>query len=142
MARNLAKRKATGGARRQVNRLPPERRVADILLAARAVFTEKGYGDALISDIAERAGVVEGSLYRFFANKRDLLVKTVEHWYEDMLAHDGAVSGHPRHLEPHPFHGASPSQLDPTRSRAEPSRLSGAAPGPRLSQDATVSSQP
>src|SRR5271170_3945467 len=52
MARNLAKRKATGGARRQVNRLPPERRVADILLAARAVFTEKGYGDALISDIA------------------------------------------------------------------------------------------
>ena len=68
--------------------MPPERRIADILRAARDVFTEKGYNEALICDIAERAGVVEGSIYRFFANKRDLLVKTVEHWYEDMLAHD------------------------------------------------------
>jgi len=90
IARSVAKRKSlsTNGARRQVNRLPPERRVADILSAARSVFTEKGYNEALISDIAERAGVVEGSIYRFFANKRDLLVKMVEHWYEDMLAHD------------------------------------------------------
>jgi TetR/AcrR family fatty acid metabolism transcriptional regulator len=77
-------------ARRQVNRLPPERRVADILLAAKQVFTERGYNEALISDIAERAGVVEGSIYRFFQNKRDLLIKMVEHWYEDLLAHDEA----------------------------------------------------
>lgn len=74
--------------RRQVNRLPAERRIADIMLAAREVFTEKGYSDALISDIAERAGVVEGSIYRFFTNKRDLLVRVVEHWYEEMIAHD------------------------------------------------------
>ena len=75
-------------ARRQVNRLPPERRVADILLAAKHVFTERGYDEALISEIADRAGVVEGSIYRFFHNKRDLLIKMVEHWYEDLLAHD------------------------------------------------------
>jgi AcrR family transcriptional regulator len=79
---------AQTGTRRQVNRLPAERRIADIMLAARAVFTEKGYNDALISDIAERAGVVEGSIYRFFTNKRDLLVRVVEHWYEEMLASD------------------------------------------------------
>jgi TetR/AcrR family fatty acid metabolism transcriptional regulator len=75
-------------ARRQVNRLPAERRISDIMLAARSVFTEYGYSDALISDIAERAGVVEGSIYRFFTNKRELLVKVVEHWYEEMLARD------------------------------------------------------
>lgn len=75
-------------ARRQVNRLPPERRMADIMQAARLAFAEKGYGEALISDIAERAGVVEGSIYRFFANKRDLLVKMAEEWYEEMLARD------------------------------------------------------
>ncbi len=75
-------------ARRQVNRLPAERRIADIMLAARSVFTEYGYNDALIFDIAERAGVVEGSIYRFFTNKRELLVKVVEHWYEEMLARD------------------------------------------------------
>jgi AcrR family transcriptional regulator len=79
---------AQAGTKRQVNRLPAERRIADIMLAARAVFTEKGYGDALISDIAERAGVVEGSIYRFFTNKRDLLVRVVEHWYEEMLETD------------------------------------------------------
>ncbi|BCH33328.1 hypothetical protein MesoLjLc_52580 [Mesorhizobium sp. L-8-10] len=79
---------AQTGTRRQVNRLPAERRIADIMLAARAVFTEKGYNDALISDIAERAGVVEGSIYRFFTNKRDLLVRVVEHWYEEMIASD------------------------------------------------------
>jgi TetR/AcrR family transcriptional regulator, fatty acid metabolism regulator protein len=73
-----------------VNRLPAERRIADIMEAARAIFTEKGYSDALISDIAERAGVVEGSIYRFFTNKRDLLTRVVEHWYEDMLARDEA----------------------------------------------------
>jgi len=75
-------------ARRQVNRLPPERRIADIMSAAKAVFTEKGYNEALISDIAERAGVVEGSIYRFFTNKRELLIRVIEHWYEEMLARD------------------------------------------------------
>ncbi len=75
-------------ARRQVNRLPPERRIADIMAAAKTVFTEKGYSEALISDIAERAGVVEGSIYRFFTNKRELLIRVIEHWYEEMLARD------------------------------------------------------
>src|ERR1700704_4680948 len=81
-------RMAQAGARRQVNRLPAERRVAEIMGAARAVFIDKGYDDALIAEIAERAGVVEGSIYRFFTNKRDLLVRVVEHWYEEMLARD------------------------------------------------------
>lgn len=74
--------------RAKVSRLPAERRISDIMIAARAVFAEKGYQEALIADIAERAGVVEGSIYRFFANKRELLVRAVEDWYRDMLARD------------------------------------------------------
>jgi TetR/AcrR family fatty acid metabolism transcriptional regulator len=94
MSKGVAKRKVTvAGSKRRVNRLPAEQRIDDILSAARDVFTEKGYQDALMSDIAERAGLVEGSLYRFFANKRDLLIRTVEHWYEDMLVHDEAQFG-------------------------------------------------
>ena len=58
------------------------------MAAAKAVFTEKGYQEALISDIAERAGVVEGSIYRYFTNKRDLLVRVTEHWYEEILVRD------------------------------------------------------
>ena len=76
------------GRRRQVSRLPAERRIADIMTAARNVFTEKGYDDALISEIAERAGVVEGSIYRFFTSKRDLMVRVVEDWFEEMLTRD------------------------------------------------------
>jgi len=63
-----------------------ERRVADIMDAARSVFRERGYEDAPLAEIAERANVVEGSIYRYFENKRDLLVKVIEDWYDSMLA--------------------------------------------------------
>ena len=76
---------STTTARRQVFRLSRERRVSDIMAAARAVFRERGYEDAPLSEIAERANVVEGSIYRYFENKRDLLVKVIENWYEGML---------------------------------------------------------
>ena len=77
--------------RRRVSRLPPERRTADILAAAREVLSEKGFNDTLISDIAERAGVVEGSIYRYFENKRDLLFRVAEDWFEEMIDADEAT---------------------------------------------------
>lgn len=76
---------AEPNAKRQVFRLPRERRVTDIMDAARDAFREKGYEEALISDIALRAEVVEGSIYRYFDNKRDLFIKVIEHWYHGML---------------------------------------------------------
>ncbi|WP_137389989.1 TetR/AcrR family transcriptional regulator [Rhodoligotrophos defluvii] len=72
--------------RRQIFRLSRERRVADIMEAAKAVFLEHGYDAALISEIAARADVVEGTIYRYFENKRDLMIKVVERWYDEMLA--------------------------------------------------------
>jgi len=66
--------------------MPAEKRVSDIMSAARAVLAEHGAQESFISEVAERAGVVEGSLYRFFSNKRDLMEKVAEHWYEEMLA--------------------------------------------------------
>lgn len=47
-------------------------RVADLLEAASAVFAEKGYAAATMTEIAARAGAPIGSLYQFFPNK-DLL---------------------------------------------------------------------
>lgn len=80
--------------RRQVFRLSREKRIADIMQAARDVFREKGYEDALVSDIAMRADIVEGSIYRYFSNKRDLLVKVIEDWYETMLSnYDQQLAG-------------------------------------------------
>lgn len=64
------------------------------MAAAKHVFESKGYDDALISDIAERADIVEGTIYRYFDNKRDLLVKVIEHWYETMLSdYDAQLDG-------------------------------------------------
>jgi TetR/AcrR family transcriptional regulator, fatty acid metabolism regulator protein len=68
------------------SRLPRERRIADIMRAAREVFDEKGYAAASVAEIAERAGVVEGSVYRYFEHKRALLVSVVERWYEELLS--------------------------------------------------------
>jgi AcrR family transcriptional regulator len=77
---------ATAAPRRHIYRMPRAQRAADILETARAVFCARGYADAAIAEIAERAGVVEGTIYRYFVGKRDLLIKVVEHWYEDMLS--------------------------------------------------------
>ena len=70
---------------RENTRLTREQRAADILRHARAVFCEKGYSDTLVSEIAERAGVVEGSVFHYFPTKRDLLIKTVEQWYTGLI---------------------------------------------------------
>ena len=72
--------------RRAAVRLPRERRVHDILGAARAVFREHGYADAAVSEIAARAEVVEGTIYKYFESKRELLVRVLEGWYEGVLA--------------------------------------------------------
>lgn len=83
--------------KRRVNRLSPERRRADIMMSAREVFSEKGFNEAVMSDIADRAGVVEGSIYRYFKNKRDLLFCVSEAWFEEMISADeqtlAAVTG-------------------------------------------------
>lgn len=73
-------------ARRSFARLPRERRVGDILEAARKVFSEHGYESASMALIADRAGVVEGTIYKYFENKRDLLSQLLARWYEAMVA--------------------------------------------------------
>ncbi|MGH8456269.1 MAG: TetR/AcrR family transcriptional regulator [Stenotrophobium sp.] len=66
-------------------RLGREERVGHILHAARDVFCEKGYEQAAVAEIASRMGVVEGTIYKYFPTKRELLLKVLEHWYEEMF---------------------------------------------------------
>lgn len=61
-------------------------RRAAILKAARAVFSEKGYEAASITDIARLAGVADGTIYRHFANKKDLLYQVMRAFYERIIA--------------------------------------------------------
>lgn len=77
--------------RKAASRLSTDDRTADILAAARAVVAEKGYENTLLSDIAKRAGVVDGTIYRYFENKRDLLIKVAEVWFGEQLTLDSQL---------------------------------------------------
>lgn len=50
-------------------RAPGRHRVSAILAAARAVFAERGYDAATMTEIAARSQTAIGSLYRFFPTK-------------------------------------------------------------------------
>lgn len=50
-----------------------EARRKAIVAAAFAVFTQKGYDDTSIGDIAAHAGIGHGTIYRYFTSKRELL---------------------------------------------------------------------
>lgn len=54
-----------------------ENRDQDILNAAIKVFSEKGYNAATTSEIAKEAGVAEGTIFRYFKNKKELLDKVI-----------------------------------------------------------------
>jgi len=55
------------------------------LQMAREVLRERGYEQFLTSELAERCGVSEGTIYKYFATKRDLLIQVAEAWFEEFL---------------------------------------------------------
>ncbi len=62
-----------------------EQRLSDILQAAFTAFSEYGYEQTAVSDIAASIGIVEGTIYKYFPSKRELLLKTIEHWYAELV---------------------------------------------------------
>ncbi|MFK7896836.1 MAG: TetR/AcrR family transcriptional regulator [Myxococcota bacterium] len=75
-----------GEPRRRRTRRPRAEREAEILASARAVFSERGYGDAAVAEIAERSGVVEGTVYSYFETKRALLIAVMKSFFEELIA--------------------------------------------------------
>ncbi len=76
------------GEPRQVKRRtrrPRAEREAEILASARAVFSERGYGDAAVAEIATRSGVVEGTVYSYFETKRALLIAVMKLFFEELI---------------------------------------------------------
>lgn len=77
------------------------RRQGEIIDAAAAVFAEKGYHGASTSDIAERLGIRQGSLYYYFASKEAAL---------DEVCHKG-VEGFVQGIEAIVASGAGPADM-------------------------------
>ena len=60
-----------------------------LLDGARQVFTERGFSDASIADIVDRAGSSVGSLYHHFGGKSELYLAL---WQEHQIAREEAAS--------------------------------------------------
>ncbi|HMM51215.1 MAG: TetR/AcrR family transcriptional regulator [Burkholderiales bacterium] len=61
-------------------------RRAEILAAARQLFLERAFDAAAISEIAARAGCVEGTIYTYFRSKRDLFDEVLAEFYDRLIA--------------------------------------------------------
>jgi AcrR family transcriptional regulator len=70
---------------RQRIRRPRVEREREILAAARWVFAKRGYALGSVAEIAERVGVVEGTIYTYFESKRELLARVVGDFYENLI---------------------------------------------------------
>src|SRR5664279_239219 len=66
---------ATGNAGGGTNR--NAEKYQRILDAAVAVFADKGFFNSRISDIADRAGVADGTVYLYFKNKEEILMTAI-----------------------------------------------------------------
>ena len=74
----MSARSATAAPTPSMFAPPEEGRRAEILDAALAVFSEKGYDGGTMRDIARRVGVTEPALYRHFAGKEELFLTLLE----------------------------------------------------------------
>jgi AcrR family transcriptional regulator len=56
-----------------------------ILQAARKLFARHGYDGTTTKELAEKAGIAEGTLFRHFANKKAILVEVATQGWVDLL---------------------------------------------------------
>jgi AcrR family transcriptional regulator len=57
-----------------------------LLEAARAVFAQRGFAEASVSDVVDRAGSSVGSLYHHFGGKSELFTALWEHYRDEQHA--------------------------------------------------------
>ncbi len=68
------------------DRLPPDERRSHILLGAAELFVRHGYGGTSIRDIAQRTGLLPGSVYHHFPAKQDLFIAVHREGFRQLIA--------------------------------------------------------
>ena len=61
-----------------------EERKKMVLVCAKAVFSQKGYYQASVSDIIERAGIARGTFYLYFRSKRDIFNSILDELFKEL----------------------------------------------------------
>lgn len=59
-------------------------RRSQLAQAAFEVFSDRGYRNSSVADVAAAAGVSHGSFYNYFANKRDILDAAIDYGLEEL----------------------------------------------------------
>lgn len=75
--RSVIKPRVQVGNKRRTKGELTEQRRKQILDAALAVFSRKGYGESTIPDIACEGGVAVGTIYNYYQSKRDILLSAL-----------------------------------------------------------------
>jgi AcrR family transcriptional regulator len=80
-----------------------EQRIRDILRVGREVFAEKGYERATTTEIAQRLGISEATVFTYFRGKRELCVRVISDWYDEIIAamEGGLPRGEPVRVQLH-----------------------------------------
>jgi AcrR family transcriptional regulator len=63
-----------------------EQRIRDILRVGREVFAEKGYEKTTTTEIAQRLGISEATVFTYFRGKRELCMRVISDWYDEIIA--------------------------------------------------------
>jgi AcrR family transcriptional regulator len=78
LSRPTGRRVAAPAGRGRGGAAPPrDQRHAELVAAAREVFSEKGYHAATVDDITRAAGVAKGTFYLYFDEKREIYYELV-----------------------------------------------------------------
>lgn len=72
--------------RRAAGSAKSAQRIVDIVRVGREVFSDRGYEAATTTEIAERLGISEATIFTYFSGKRDLCVRVIEDWYDEIVA--------------------------------------------------------
>ncbi len=79
LTQTLPQRRSPAGAK-------AEQRVRDILRVGREVFSERGFERATTTEIAQRLGVSEATVFTYFHGKRELCMRVIGDWYDEIIA--------------------------------------------------------
>ncbi len=60
-------------------------REGEILAAAYAIFSDKGFEKAAVNEIAKKAGIAEGTVFKYFKNKQTLLAQVIAKFYTKLI---------------------------------------------------------
>jgi len=76
---------AASAQRRAPASAKAEQRVRDILRVGREVFAALGYERTTTTEIAQRLGISEATVFTYFRGKRELCMRVIGDWYDEII---------------------------------------------------------